>query len=75
MNLLALTFLLSFGTVGVALALNFRGFADAFFRFTSKFMLGATGSATPRMLSFVGAVMGVLSAIGVVIEISKSFRA
>jgi hypothetical protein len=70
-NLLALLFFLSFGSVGCALALNFRGFADTFLRFTSLFMLGTTGSATPRTLRFVGIVMGALSAIGV--EISKPF--
>ncbi|MER7696581.1 hypothetical protein [Streptomyces sp. NPDC096095] len=73
-DFVALIFFLCFGSVGAALALNFRGFADSFLRFTSMFMLGWMGGATARTLRFVGIVMGLLSLIGVVTQVSVPFR-
>ncbi|MEW2556231.1 hypothetical protein AB0957_31465 [Streptomyces zhihengii] len=73
-DIAALVFFCAFGTVGVPLAFDVRGFTNAFFTFTARVMGGVTGTATPRTLRLVGAGMIVLSLIGVVAEASKPFR-
>ncbi|MEU3401364.1 hypothetical protein [Streptomyces filamentosus] len=67
-------FFFSFGCLGLLLALNLRNFAEKFFGFMSRFMMGFTGSASANTIRFVGGVMAILSLIGVATELSKPFR-
>lgn len=71
---LAVVFFVAFGFTGCALTLNLYGFADGFFLLTSKVVGGFTGSASPKTLRIVGAVLIILASIGMVTEISKPFR-
>ncbi|WP_159393074.1 hypothetical protein [Streptomyces sp. SAT1] len=55
---------------GAVLAFNWKGAADRFFDLTSSVTFGFVGSATPRLLRFVGGGIAILGVVGVVVEIS-----
>jgi hypothetical protein len=65
----SIIFYLLMGALGAILCFNVRRAADAFYQFTSSFMLGFVGSATTRTIRVVGAGVLLLSSIGLFVEI------
>lgn len=54
---------------GLVLVFNWKGAAERFYHLTSSVMFGLVGTATPRLLRFVGGGIAVLGAAGIIVEI------
>lgn len=72
-DLLSIFFFLMFGLVGFSLFLNLAGVAEKTLNFMSKIMFGFVGGASRRMMQIIGALIFLMSCIGLAVESFVSF--
>lgn len=70
---LSIAFFLTFGLVGLALFLNFAGVAEKTLNIMSKIMFGFVGEASGRMVQTIGALIFLMSCIGLAVELFVAF--